>query len=157
MFVSSEVVGYGGIPDFRAAGARLACAARMRTLLLALAVLSAPKLALAQTVLAPEPDQPTMGESSRGLHLGGLGYLNPGFLYAFGLDGHESLSGPGLELSYMNFPSHHAWDTGYGAFGNVLFYGKGDRRYAFGLQYGSLLGLEAGFAYRTAHDESRQA
>lgn len=81
----------------------------------------------------------------------GLGYVNPGPMLAFVSSEEGDVIAPGFELSYMNFPQSHAWDTGHGAFGQIFRYGDDDTRMALGLQGGSIIGGELGLAYRTAH------
>ena len=95
------------------------------------------------------PTKPThhprrVTESSRS----DFGYLSPGLLLTLGGDRTGALTGVGGELSYMYFAHRDA--VGVGLFTQAQYYSGGAGRYAGGIQFGNMLGLELGYAYRQA-------
>lgn len=77
------------------------------------------------------------------------GSVNPGLLVS-GVTGDNSAFGLGGELSFMVFPQSSAIteQIGFGAFAQAQSYNFDHGRYALGLQFGSLIGGEIGWAYR---------
>lgn len=75
--------------------------------------------------------------------------VNPGLLVS-GVVGDNSAFGLGGELSFMVFPQHRviSEQVGFGAFAQAQSYNFDHGRYALGLQFGSLIGGEIGWAYR---------
>jgi rubrerythrin len=79
------------------------------------------------------------------------GSVNPGILVS-GVVGDNSAFGLGGELSFMVFPEHRVIteQIGFGAFAQAQSYNFEQGRYALGLQFGSAIGGEVGWAYREA-------